>query len=310
MQIVIVGAGNMGCLYGANLARAGARVTLVDPWKEHVDQVQLHGLRMHGLHGEFTAAVQAVTDPLDAPKADMVIILVNAYATRVAAESSCVLLKDDGFALTLQNGLGNVEVLQQVLGEGRVLPGLSFHSADLMAPGSVQHTNEGPTYLGEMDGSRSPRLTELNRLMEQADMQPVVEADIMSTIWGKFVHNCAINAVCAITDLRPGHIRDIAALDEFQTHIIEETLALVEARGVRIPSDTPLRDIKQYCAGKFHRVSMLQHLVRGRRTEIDALNGYVANESRKLGLSCPYSESLTALIKGREYVPAENTRPG
>ncbi|MBT3344454.1 MAG: ketopantoate reductase family protein [Gemmatimonadetes bacterium] len=304
MQIVIVGAGNMGCLYGANLARVGARVTLVDPWKEHVDQMRLHGLRMHGLHGEFTASVQAMSDPPAAPKADMVIILVNAYATREAAESCRVLLKDDGFALTLQNGLGNVEVLHEALGQDRVLPGLSFHSADLTAPGAVQHTNEGPTYLGEMDGSRSPRLIELHRLMKQADMQPVLEADIMSTIWGKFVHNCAINAVCASADLRPGHLKDVAALDEFQTHIIEETLALVAARGVRIPSNTPLQDVKQYCASKFHRVSMLQHLARGRRTEIDALNGYVVTESRKLGLSCPYSESLTALIKGREYVPA------
>ena len=126
------------------------------------------------------------------------------------------------------------------------------------------------------------------------------EADIMVTIWGKFVHNCAINALCAITDLTPGHIQNVAALDEFQTHIIEETLALVEARGVRIPADTPLQEIKQYCATKFHRVSMLQHLARGRPTEIDALNGYVVTESRKLGLCCPYSESLTALIKGRE----------
>ncbi len=270
MQIVVIGAGNMGCLYGANLSRAGVEVTLVDPWQEHIEQIQAHGLTMAGLHGEFAATVQATNDPKTAPAADLVIILVNAYSTGEAAESARLLLKKNGFALTLQNGLGNVEVLQQVLGQERVLAGLSFHSADL------------------------------ERLMARAGMLPVVEADIMVTIWGKFVHNCAINALCAITDLTPGHIQNVAALDEFQTHIIEETLALVEARGVRIPADTPLQEIKQYCATKFHRVSMLQHLARGRPTEIDALNGYVVTESRKLGLCCPYSESLTALIKGRE----------
>ena len=300
MQIVVIGAGNMGCLYGANLSRAGVEVTLVDPWQEHIEQIQAHGLTMAGLHGEFAATVQATNDPKTAPAADLVIILVNAYSTREAAESARLLLKKNGFALTLQNGLGNVEVLQQVLGQERVLAGLSFHSADLQGPGSVYHTNEGPTYLGEIDGSRTARLADLERLMARAGMLPVVEADIMVTIWGKFVHNCAINALCAITDLTPGHIQNVAALDEFQTHIIEETLALVEARGVRIPADTPLQDIKLYCATKFHRVSMLQHLARGRPTEIDALNGYVVTESRKLGLCCPYSESLTALIKGRE----------
>ena len=294
----------MGCLYGANLARAGAAVTLVDLWEEHVKQIKTHGLLMDGLHGEFIASVQATTSPKNVPKADIAVILVNTYATAQAAASACVLLKDKGFALTLQNGLGNIEVLQEVLGESRVLAGLSYHSADLKGPGTVSHTNKGPTYLGELDCSRSTRLAELEALMERAGMEPVVEPDIMTTIWGKFVHNCGINAVCAITDLRPGHIQDIEALDEFQSYIIEETLALVEARGIEIASKNPLQEIKEYCTRKFHRVSMLQHLARGRRSEIDALNGYVVRESKKLGLSCPYNESLTALIKGLQYVPA------
>lgn len=296
----------MGCLYGANLARIGAEVTLVDTWEKHVDQIKTYGLLMDGLHGEFTASVEATTNPNDVPKADMAIILVNAYATSEAAESCRILLKDDGFALTLQNGLGNVEVLQQVLGKDRVLAGLSFHSADLKGPGVVSHTNKGPTYLGELDGSSTARLSRLEALLERAGMQPVLEANIMTTIWGKFVHNCGINAVCAITNLRPGHIKDIEALDEFQSNIIKETLALVKARGIEIPSKEPLTDVKEYCARKFHRVSMLQHLARGQQTEIDALNGYVVRQSKKLGLPCPYSESLTALIKGLQYLPAED----
>ena len=120
------------------------------------------------------------------------------------------------------------------------------------------------------------------------------------------MHNCGINAICALTDLRPGHIRHVPALDEFQTGIIQEALALVEARRIRIPSRTPLADIKEYCAGKFHRVSMLQHLARRRRTEIAALNGYVVTESRKLGLPCPCDTALTALIEGRQHVPQED----
>ena len=112
-----------------------------------------------------------------------------------------------------------------------------------------------------------------------------------------------INAVCAITDLRPGHIKAVPALDDFQTRIINEVLALVKAKGINIPDPTPLKSIKAYCAKKFHRVSMVQHLARGKRTEIDSLNGYVVRESEKLGLAAPYNDALTKLVKGLQHRP-------
>jgi len=304
MQIAVIGAGNMGCVYGGNLARVGEQVTLIDVWEEHVRQIRAHGLRMDGLHGEFTAPVGATIDPAEAPKADAAVICVNTYNTPDAARAAEVVLKDSGYALTLQNGVGNVEILTEVLGAGRVMAGLSFHSGNLKAPGHVTHTNQGPTYLGELDRSRSPRLAAIADLFARAGLEPVLEPDIMVTIWSKFVHNCGINAICALTDLRPGHIRGIPALDEFQSHIINETLTLVRAKAISLPDPDPLSAIKAYCAKKFHRVSMLQHLDRGRRTEIDALNGYVARESRKMGLAAPYSEALMMLVKGREYRPA------
>jgi 2-dehydropantoate 2-reductase len=176
--------------------------------------------------------------------------------------------------------------------------GLTFHSADLQAPGRVRHTNEGPTDLGELDRARSERVEMIRAVLERAVMKPVVEDDIVSTIWGKFVHNCSINSLCAMADLRPGHIREIAAFDEFQTRIIEVVLALVKAKGIQI-----LESIKAYCAKKFHRVSMQQHVDRGRQTEIDSLNGYVVRESERLGLAAPYNDALTRLMKGREYRP-------
>ena len=306
MYFVIIGAGNIGCLYGSNLARVGLPVTLIDVWPEHIAQMQAHGLKMEGLHGEFTAQVEVTTEPSLAKKADVAIICVNSYATRAAAEAAKVVLKETGYALTLQNGLGHIEILTEVLGAARVMPGLTFHSADLKGPGQVTHTNHGPTYLGELDQSQSTRLLALHDVLDQAEMNPVLESDIMATIWGKFVHNCGINAVCAITDLRPGHIQAVPELDEFQTHIINEVLALIEAKGVKIPDPTPLETIKAYCAKKFHRVSMVQHLKRGQPTEIDSLNGYVVRESEKLGLAAPYNDALTKLIKGLQSRPVSS----
>lgn len=310
MHVAVIGAGNMGCVYGANLARSGQRVSLVDVWEEHVAAIRRDGLRMEGLHGEFTTRVAATTDPGQVAGADIALICVNAYATAQAAQAARTVLSPGGCAVPLQNGLGNVETLCQVLGRQRVLPGLTFHSGDLQGPGRVRHTNQGVTHLGELDGSTSPRLAALRDALAAADMDPVVEPDIMATIWQKVVLNCAINAVCAITGLRPGHIRQVPELDEFQTRIVEEVLALARAKGIALPDPEPLAAIKAYGAGKFHRVSMLQHLQRGRQTEIDALNGYVARESQRLGLAAPCNDALTRLIKGRQHIPDPSANVG
>lgn len=301
MRIAVIGAGNMGCVYGGNLARTGQEIVLVDPYEEHIEAIRTNGLQMEGLNGSYTAEVQATTDPADVSDADVAIICVNTYNTRDAARSAKTVLRDVGYALTLQNGMGNVEILADVLGNERVIPGLTFHSGDLTGPGKVTHTNEGPTYLGELDGARSDRLLELNDLMGRANLKPQIESDIMTTIWSKFVHNCGINAVCAITDLRPGDIQDVPEVDAFQTRILEEVLALAAAKGVVLPEEDPIDVVKEYCSTKFHRVSMVQHLKRGRLTEIDALNAYVARESGALGLTAPYNDSLAKLVKGLEH---------
>jgi 2-dehydropantoate 2-reductase len=146
--------------------------------------------------------------------------------------------------------------------------------------------------------------------MMKAGMEPLLVEDILGTIWGKFVHNCGINAICAITDLRPGNIQEVSELDEFQSQIIREVLALISAKGILIPDPEPITTIKAYCAKKFHRVSMKQHLSHNKLTEIDALNGYVVCESEKLGLSAPYNDALTKLIKGLQHQPVNRTIVG
>ena len=113
----------------------------------------------------------------------------------------------------------------------------------------------------------------IRSVMERADMQPQVGDDIIATIWEKFVLNCSINPLCAIADLRPGHIREVEAFDEFHNKIIEEVLALIEAKGVVLADSDLLATIMAYSAKKFHRVSMRQHLLQERPIEIDSPNG-------------------------------------
>ena len=301
MHFAIIGAGSVGCLYGGNLARIGEQVTMIDIWDEHIQAMQSNGLQVSGLHGDFTVQVAATTDPSQVENADVALICVNSYDTIKAAQSAQTVLKEGGYAVTLQNGLGNVEALTEVLGQDRVVGGMILQSADMPGPGQVNHTNHGPVHMGELGEAQTDRLSVLAKVFTKAEMNPVIEDDIMTTIWGKFVHNCGVNAICAITDLRPGYIHQVPMLDEFQTKIIEETLALVQARDITLPDPDPLSSIKAFCASKFHRPSMVQHLMGGKQTEIDSLNGYVARESEKLGLAAPYSDALTRLIKGLEH---------
>lgn len=193
-----------------------------------------------------------------------------------------------------------VVTLAEIVGPGRVMAGLSFHSGDIVAPGHVRHTNHGPTYIGEIDCRRTERLAQVVGMLVQGDLEPVEVEDIMTTIWSKFVHNCGINAVCAVAGLVPNQIAQVPELDELQTRIIAEVVALARARGVTLPEADPTATIKAYCASKGHRVSMLQHILRGRPTEIDALNGYVARESERLGLEAPYNRALAMMVRGRE----------
>jgi len=303
MQFVVIGAGNIGCVYGGNLARTGQQVAFIDIWPEHVKAIETNGLHVTGLTGDFTVWPQSATDVAKLPKADAVLVCVNAYSTHEAARTAQAVLTDTGYCLTLQNGVGNIELLSESLGASRVLAGLSFQSGDLQGPGSVRHTNNGPTYIGELDRSHSPRLARLTELLKKAGMNPEPVDDIVATIWSKFVHNCGINALCAITGLRPGNIKEVPELLDFQRQIIEEAVSLVRAKDVTLPVEDPVAVIQEYCSHKFHRPSMLQHLERKQRTEIDSLNGYVAQESPRYGLRAPANQALTALMKGREHRP-------
>jgi 2-dehydropantoate 2-reductase len=301
MHFAVVGAGNMGCVYGGNLARIGQEVSMIDIWEEHIDAIRRDGLRISGLRGDYTVRVGAATSPAGIPKADVVLICVNSYSTKEAGLTASAILKDQGYVLTLQNGVGNVETLTGILGAGRLLAGLSFQSGDLESPGKVAHTNNGETFLGELDRARTERLETIRALFDQAGLNPVLVDDVVTTIWAKFVHNCGINALCAITGLRPGEIHEVPSFDEFQTGIIEETVALVRAKGIVLPDADPVSTIKEYCAHKFHRPSMMQHLDRGQLTEIDSLNGYVARESAHVGMAAPCNDALTRIMHGRQH---------
>jgi 2-dehydropantoate 2-reductase len=186
--------------------------------------------------------------------------------------------------------------------------GTSNHSAALQAPGHVTHTHAAPTWIGELDGRPTGRLGETEQALAKAGFTPVVVHNILAHIWNKFVLNCGINAISAVTGLRLGEIVRTPAVDELQTRVIEEVLAVVRAKDVPLTDADPMRTIKDHCRKKYNKPSTLQHVEQGKRTEIDALNGALVREARRLGVPTPYNDALTLLLKGVEKHWAQTVR--
>ena len=300
MRVVVVGAGAMGGSYGGLLAKSGVDVALIDSWPEHVAAIQRDGLKVEGALGEFLIRLPASTSAEGVAPADVVICFVPSYATADAASTVAEVLKPDGFAITCQNGIGNVETLQSVVGHERVLGGSSMASAAVLGAGHVALTHHQPTTIGEIDGQITARAEGFANALRGAGFEIKLVANVTDVIWTKFALNCGINAICATTGLRLGEVARLPELDAFQDRVLDEVLAVAAKRQVRLTDPDLRRTVKEHGFRKFSRPSMLQHVDAGRRTEIDAINGALIREAKRQRLPVPYNEALVALLKGRE----------
>ncbi len=306
MHYCVIGSGAMGGLYGLRLIAAGKSVSFLDIDREHIDVINENGFRLSGITGDNSYEVMGSTDPAALEGlVDVVLFHTHTNGTKAGAKAASIVLKPEGWAVTFQNGIGNVETLVAALGEERVVGGISYHSANLVAAGHTEHTNVGPTYIGELNGERSERVNELIKELESAGFEPKFSSNIMSVIWSKFTHNCAINAICAVSGLRSGDVARNASADALQTKILDEVLSVVLAKGIPLMPENSKEYIKTQTGLRFNKPSMLQHMESARPTEIDALNGALVEEAQNLGISVPFNEALVMMVKAREAAMAE-----
>ena len=300
MRTYMIGSGAMGSVYGGLLARAGFDVTLIDIRQDHIAAVQSKGVIVEGVPGRHVIRVAAQTSASGLAPADFAIVFTDANATKEAARIAKQVLKPEGFAMTLQNGIGNVEALIAELGEGRVVAGVTMNSGAFPEPGRVQYTNAGVTSIGELNGATTARVQEVAGMLNKAGIETKIVADPMAEIWSKFILNCAINPLTAVTGLRSGEMYRTPEVNALQDRVLDEILAVVERKGVRLAEPNPRKKIKDHCQGRYNRPSMMQHIEQGRRTEIDALNGALVREAKALGIPVPYNEAVVAVVKGLE----------
>ena len=301
--MAIIGAGGVGSVFGGRLAAAGHDVWLVHRRRQVVEALRRDGLQLETPDSSERIAVHATDDTREVGPVDLVLILTKSTDTRAAAESARCLVDSQTLVVTLQNGLGNLETIAEVLGVERTLLGVTYVGAALVGPGHARLTAAGKTSVGEPHSTRTDRVERLAHSMSLAGLPTEATDGLWEMIWAKLVINAALNATCALTGASgESALRSPAAYDLLGL-LAEETAAVAHALGIRLPYADPAERVRQHCRDVgASKPSMLQDMERQRPTEIDAINGAVVREGQRLGVPTPYNQALLLLVKAREQL--------
>jgi 2-dehydropantoate 2-reductase len=278
------------------LARAGAPVTLIGR-PHHVAPLQKDGLWLDTLHFQERVAVEAAVSPEAAGDAAIVLFCVKTLDTAEAARSLAPHLAPGAVVLSLQNGVDNVERILEAAGFD-ALAAVVYVAAAMTGPGCVKHTGRGDLVIGDPRGGRRDELAALAALFTRASVPCVVSDDVEAELWTKMSMNCAYNAVSALGRAKYGRIVQHPLGREVLRRAVQETVAVARAAGIHL-EEAPLVDaafrLGEAMSGATS--STAQDIRRGKRTEVDSLNGYVARRGTELGVPTPVNQTLHALVK-------------
>lgn len=296
MNFLVVGPGAMGCLFANRLKKVGHHVTIADYKPERADFINRNGICLEEETGEERVHVQAVTGGIT-EEPDVALFCVKANQTREAAEEIAPWVRLETSVLTLQNGLGNLELLEEVFGKGRVLGGVTAEGATLLGPGHARHAGRGQTVIGPADSEDGP-VAKIVRAFEGAGFNTRTADNVETLIWGKLIVNVGINALTAITRLKNGQLPAAKGAKTVMKMAVREAVRVAEARGISLPYPDPFERVLEVCRATSGNVaSMLQDVLGERITEIQAINGAIVREGLKFGIPTPVNLTLTSLVE-------------
>jgi 2-dehydropantoate 2-reductase len=294
--VAVLGAGAVGCYFGGLLARAGAPVTLIGR-SQHVEALQRDGLWLESLRFQGRAPVAASVAVEAARGAAVVLFCVKTLDTDEAAKALAPHLGPNTVVLSLQNGVDNVERIRAA-GGFEALPAVVCVAAAMTGPGRVKHTGRGDLIVGGPRGGRRDELERLAALFARAGVPCTVSDDIRAELWTKMSMNCAYNAVSALGRAKYGRVAQHPHAREVLRLAVEETAAVARAAGVHLPEAKLVEAAFRLGEAMSEATSSTaQDIHRGKRTEIDSLNGYVARRGAELGVVTPVNQTLHALVK-------------
>jgi 2-dehydropantoate 2-reductase len=301
MRICIVGCGAVGSLFAAHLAKAGeAEVWAYDVWKDHVNAIRQNGLRLSGA-SEFTARLNATSNPQDIPPCDYGIVATKAIHTRSAISQVAHAFSQGSVVCSVQNGVGNEEIIAEHV--KFVIRGTTFPAGHPIAPGHVGFDIKGDTWIGPFEPTQTPleKVEELAGFLTRSGMNTIPLRDARGAQWTKLIFNAATNPVGALTLLHHGAATRFEPTGELFNRLIAEGEAVTRKIGIELHGDPRSLVQKGANAPGKHRASMLQDVLAKRQTEVDFMNGAIVEWGNKVGVPTPLNEALWALIKGLEH---------
>lgn len=295
-KITIIGTGAMALYFGGRLAAAGERVRFLGSWQEGIDAINQKGICVVNDAGKRYYPAQASADPGRFPSTHLAFVLVKSWQTTGAARMLAEILHPEGIVLTLQNGLGNIEILSEILSVERVAQGVTTYGATVQGPGIVRPGGEGVISV-----QQHPRLAPLVQKLRKCDLKVQEVSDITSILWSKLVINVAINPLTGILGVKNGSLLDSPAAIKIMGLAAREAAEVASGLGIKINIKDPGRIAERVAAATADNLSsMLQDIRRNAPTEIDSLCGSVVRSGRMVDLPTPVNEILMLLIQAKE----------
>jgi 2-dehydropantoate 2-reductase len=299
VKIAVIGPGAVGCLLAVSFAEAGEDVHLVDYRPERAALLRERGIRLKTPGGVSRLIPVPFWLPGEVGPCNLAVMAVKAHQTRDAAQSLPLLLAPGGVALSLQNGLGNLEEMARVVGPERLLAGITFLGVTRQEEGQILFAGQGEVIIGAPPGSTvsAPEIEEVAALFQRAGFKSRITADIQTLLWEKLMINAGINPLTALLRAPNGALPELPEAWPLAVAAAAEVQAVARAQGLTVSGDPEERLARVCRATAKNRSSMLQDVLAGRPTEIESLNAQVAARGQALGVPTPINDLLTRLIR-------------
>ena len=299
MRVCVVGCGAVGSLFAAHLAQLDdADVWAYDLARDHVDAINERGLRLSGV-GELVGRPRATSDPGELPSCDFGVVAVKSMHTEPAIAATAHAFRD-GAVCSVQNGIGNEEILARHV--GAVMRGTTFPAGHLVEPGHVGWDTKGDTWIGPFEPSPAPMdaVERLAGALSLSGMNTIALADARGAQWTKAIFNAATNPVGALTGLAHGEICDFEPTRRLISGLVAECKAVASALGIELDHDPEEMVDHAARVAHDHKASMTQDVLAHRPTEIDFLNGAIVERGEEVGVPTPLNRAIWALVKALE----------
>ncbi|MDP1668195.1 ketopantoate reductase family protein [Phaeovulum sp.] len=303
MDIAVLGAGSLGSVIGGRLAQSGHAVTLINRNPTYVEAVNRDGLILDEARRRDVIRVPARLTPEGLGPVELVIVLVKSFHTEESIRAARGLLGPQTTVMSLQNGLGQEDILARVIGAEHVVAGKTYVGGVMTASGVVSAgTTDKETIIGELSGAVTTRVCAIANAFETAGLACSTTDNIRGAMWDKLLVNVATGALAGITRLNYGNLYDIPELAQTAIEAVAEAMDVAALLGVGLKTTDPRQAWEKAAEGLAFtfKASILQSLENGSRTEIDFINGAVARAGRQLGFPTPVNDTLVACIKGLE----------